>query len=348
VQREPSNMSCSWTLCLALAVLLTAGAATAEDWEYKSMSWVPGPNSTSVRSPLDSPQPTSLTWSIVPEGVATAGNPSRITDDFLDLGVTGLTTSSQYQAVLASAMDQWASVADITNLGYVSETGAVEIGGVAHYTDRGPASGVGHVRFMAFDQEALNGATAYAQATSIPEPGTSVDNNYNHARAGDVRFRSDTSLWGATLGETYFHNIAMHEVGHVLGFGHNFISDSVMSSPYNEPNLGTGDIAGAVAIYGPPPADMLAGDYNEDDMVDAADYTLWRDNTGAPAGTLSNDTAGGRIGHAQYIQWQVNFGNSLAGSSVAVPEPTAAALVMLAALGLTALGLSGPLAGRRK
>ena len=330
MRRKPSKMSCLWIFCLPPAVLVSGSAATGEDWEYKSMSWVPGPNSTSVRSPLDSPQPTSLTWSIVPGGVATAHNSSRITDNFLDMGVTGLTTSSQYQAVLASVMDEWASVADITNLGYVSETGAVEIGGVGHFTERGQDSGVGHVRFMAFDQDALNGATAYAQATSIPEPGTSVDNNYNHARAGDVRFRSDTGLWGATLGELFFRNIALHEVGHILGFGHNSISDSVMSNPYNEPNLGVGDIAGAVAIYGPPPLEMLTGDYNGDDMVDAADYTMWRDNTGAPTGTLPNDAIGGRIGNSHYTQWQNNFGNSTTGSGAAVPEPTATILALLA------------------
>jgi hypothetical protein len=328
---------------LALAVLLTAGTATGEDWEYQNMAWVPGPNSTSVRSPLDSPHPTSLTWSIVPEGVATAGNANRLTDDFLDMGVTGLTTAAQYQAVLASAMDQWASVADITNLGYVTETGAVEIGGVAHYTDRGPASGVGHIRFMAFDQEALNDATAYAQATYIPEPGSDVDKAANHSKAGDVRFRSDANLWDDPLGETYFHNIAMHEVGHILGFGHNWTSGSVMGSPYTESNLGVVDIAGAVAIYGPPPVDMLTGDYNGDDVVDAADYTTWRDNTGAPAGTLLNDAVGGRIGYAHYTQWQNNFGNSVTGSGAAVPEPSAAMLVMLAAL-----GLAGLLANRKK
>ena len=348
MQCEPSKIACPRTLCLALSVVLTAGTATAEDWVHQSMAWVPGPNSTSARSPLDSPQPTALTWSMVPGGVATAGNASRLTDSFLDMGVTGLTTAAQYQAVLANAIDQWATAADITNLGYVSETGEVEIGGVAHYTDRGPDSGVGHIRFMAFDQEALNGASAYAQATYIPEPGSNVDNASNHARAGDVRFRSDANLWGYSNGELFFLNIAMHEVGHVLGFGHNSISDSVMGGPYNESTIGTGDIAGAIAIYGPPPADLLAGDYNEDNTVDAADYTLWQDNTGSPAGTLPNDTAGGRIGRAQYTQWQVNFGNSAAGRSAAVPEPTAAALVMLAALGLTGLGLTGPLARRRK
>ena len=45
-------------------------------------------------------------------------------------------------------------------------------------------------------------------------------------------------------------NIALHEVGHVLGFGHNSVSDSVMSYPYTEWNLGAGDAEGAIAIYG--------------------------------------------------------------------------------------------------
>ena len=317
-----------------------------EDWQHQSMAWVPGPNSTSVRSPLDSPQPTALTWSMVPGGVATAGNSNRITDDFVDMGVTGLTTAAQYQAVLANAIDQWAVAADITNLGYVSETGEVEVGGVASYTDRGPTSGLAHIRFMAFDQEALNGANAYAQATYIPEPGSNVDNAANHARAGDVRFRSDANLWGYSNGELFFLNIAMHEVGHILGFGHNFISGSVMSNPYNESTLGAGDVAGAVAIYGPPPEDMLVGDYNEDGMVDAADYTLWQDNMGAPAGTLPNDMVGGSSGHAQYIQWRGNFGNSLAGSGVAVPEPTSITLAMLAVLGFTGFLVSPKNQGR--
>ncbi|MEN0109393.1 MAG: PEP-CTERM sorting domain-containing protein [Planctomycetota bacterium] len=51
------------------------------------------------------------------------------------------------------------------------------------------------------------------------------------------------------------------------------------------------------------------GDYNEDGAVDAADYTLWRDNQGAPAGTLPNDDTGADpIDLPQYTLWAGNFG----------------------------------------
>ena len=253
--RKGFNRFCSFAILSPCAVFLLAGIVEAEDWEHKSNAWVPGPGGSSVRSPYDSPQPTSITWSMVPGGVAHSNDASRETDNFIEMQVTGLTTVSDYQAILSDVVDEWASVANITNLGYVSETGTIPIGppGLL-FAARGPVADVGHVRFMAFDQEALNGASAYAQATCIPEPGTAVDNGYNLPRAGDVRFRSDASIWDNLLGEVYFRNIALHEVGHILGFGHNNVSDSVMSSPYTEWNLGAGDIAGAVAIYGSPSA----------------------------------------------------------------------------------------------
>lgn len=52
------------------------------------------------------------------------------------------------------------------------------------------------------------------------------------------------------------------------------------------------------------------GDYNGDGTVDAADYTVWRNNLGAPEGTLPNDPNGGVIGSAQYATWKANFGSS--------------------------------------
>ena len=54
----------------------------------------------------------------------------------------------------------------------------------------------------------------------------------------------------------------------------------------------------------------LPGDYNQDGVVDAADYTVWRDNLGQPEGTLPNDIDGGQIGPAQYATWQANFGST--------------------------------------
>ena len=61
-----------------------------------------------------------------------------------------------------------------------------------------------------------------------------------------------------------------------------------------------GDI---MQIAAPP----LPGDYNDDHVIDAADYTVWRDNLGTTA-PLPNDLVGGEIGSGQYEQWKQNFG----------------------------------------
>lgn len=80
---------------------------------------------------------------------------------------------------------------------------------------------------------------------------------------------------------------------------------------------------------------VLPGDFNDDGLVDAADYSVWRDNVGQPAGALANDVdgvlAGGVIGPAQYDRWAANYGASAESPAAAVPEPAAAALAALTA-----------------
>lgn len=78
----------------------------------------------------------------------------------------------------------------------------------------------------------------------------------------------------------------------------------------------------------------IAGDYNDDGVVNSADYVVWRNNLGAPEGTLPNDTAGGDIGAAQYDVWKKNFGAVLPAAVVnsRVPEPSALVLLALAAM----------------
>ena len=72
-----------------------------------------------------------------------------------------------------------------------------------------------------------------------------------------------------------------------------------------------------------------AGDYNRDGVVNAADYTVWRDTLGSTTDLRANgDETGasaGKIDLADYSIWKSNFGNhSGAGASAnaAVPEPT--------------------------
>jgi hypothetical protein len=100
------------------------------------------------------------------------------------------------------------------------------------------------------------------------------------------------------------------------------------SLPYNDgaPDLGAFE-TGIV-----PPA--LPGDYNDDGMVDAADYTVWRDNLNTSA-ELPNDETPGEVTEGDYTVWKTHFGESLGSGSlvsgVAVPEPATAVLLLLAA-----------------
>lgn len=69
------------------------------------------------------------------------------------------------------------------------------------------------------------------------------------------------------------------------------------------------------------------GDYNDDGTVDAADYTVWRDNLGS-SNALPNDPTGGVIGEAQYATWTASMaGASLTGAS-SVPEPSSVVLLL--------------------
>ena len=74
----------------------------------------------------------------------------------------------------------------------------------------------------------------------------------------------------------------------------------------------------------------LSGDYNNNGVVDAADYVVWRKNEGT-TNTLLNDSIGGMVGPAQYDQWRAHFGQTTGNgtqSNTTVPEPACALLLL--------------------
>ena len=84
----------------------------------------------------------------------------------------------------------------------------------------------------------------------------------------------------------------------------------------------------------PPP--LLPGDYNDDDSVDAADYTVWRDSVASTI-SLPNETASmGVVDAEDYDAWKANFGTVAEGGSAAVsavPEPSGMLLVLMGIAG---------------
>jgi pectate lyase len=83
---------------------------------------------------------------------------------------------------------------------------------------------------------------------------------------------------------------------------------------------------------------VLAGDYNADGMVDAVDYTVWRNSIG---GTLVGETASfGVVDAADYAEWKNNYGATVAlgsGGLASVPEPQALA-ALIVGLSIFSLG----------
>jgi hypothetical protein len=85
-------------------------------------------------------------------------------------------------------------------------------------------------------------------------------------------------------------------------------------------------------------SDGLDGDFDGNDIVDARDYTVWRDNLGGDSSVLNGNGSGAAtVVPGDYEIWKTNFGMTASGSgglaASAVPEPASAALVLMTVLG---------------
>lgn len=110
-------------------------------------------------------------------------------------------------------------------------------------------------------------------------------------------------------------------------------------------------VIGDVDYVGTAPEGLL-GDFNGDDIVNIADYTVWRDNLGAPDSVLpagSTNDGSGTVDAGDYATWKTNFGSTAGAGALstgalstgidAVPEP---ASYLLAASFLMAVVVCRP------
>jgi hypothetical protein len=218
------------------------------------------------------------------------------------------------------------------------------------------------------------------------------------AWGGSISFDNDGSsnwhfnhLTSVPFGKSDFYSVALHELGHTLGFGFGDVWDSnvngtqfigpaavaeyggnvplrcvggqcdhwaegtqsetyLTSMPQEallDPTANPGvrkqltkldaaaltDLGWEVAAAPDPP--MLAGDYNGDQRVTAADYIVWRNSMGDTGPNLPADGNGNnQIDQGDYTVWRNHFGETLgSGSSAAVPEPGCAVLLMVLVIG---------------
>ena len=92
-----------------------------------------------------------------------------------------------------------------------------------------------------------------------------------------------------------------------------------------------------VTYIGVPPSGVI-GDYNNDNKVNAADYTVWRNHLNTSFVLPHRNPANtGNVSTADYVAWKAHFGESGAGAGglagSAVPEPSS--IVLMACVVLT-------------
>ncbi|TWT94841.1 Autotransporter-associated beta strand repeat protein [Botrimarina colliarenosi] len=174
----------------------------------------------------------------------------------------------------------------------------------------------------------VNGINTYSGDTIVEDGVLSITNSYL-SDTGNVEVGGgglfDLDFAGTdTIGALYLDGIPQLTLGTFGGIG--------SGADFESSHFSGSGLLGTTAI----PNTQLAGDFNNDGVVNAADYTVWRDNEGAAEGTLVNAPGTpGVIGSDHYDLWVSNYGATIFGAassaaSAAVPEPGALALFLAA------------------
>jgi probable HAF family extracellular repeat protein len=124
------------------------------------------------------------------------------------------------------------------------------------------------------------------------------------------------SLVPSLPGRTITRARAINNKGQILADAWNFDIETVMLTP-------------------------LVGDYDHDGVVDAADYTVWRDTLYSTTDLAADGNGNGTVDYGDYEVWKSNFGNQLSsgtGASSAIPEPTALSLLLAGILTMCVRG----------
>ncbi len=92
-------------------------------------------------------------------------------------------------------------------------------------------------------------------------------------------------------------------------------------------------------------ASVLAGDYNLNGTVDAADYTIWRDTFGLVGSALAADGNGDEtVDDLDYQVWKMHFGETSPSGAASgatfgatAPEPYSSLLLVIGAAALVSI-----------
>ncbi|MCE9552372.1 MAG: matrixin family metalloprotease [Planctomycetes bacterium] len=248
-----------------LAVLAIASPPAATGFEYLGESkWNVGGGTASLHgfSAPNGPQtPGGATWSILGSGIIVDASAAGLDGgDHVDASPTVTITTlgvptwalADYEAMIDSALNQWADVSGFTNLGKVADGGGNA--GIV-----GASGSTGDIRIAAW-RITTPGVLAHNFAPGSATSPVGINNNIlgdmhidKETVGGPTWVNDATDVGGPGGGSTYdLYTVVLHELGHALGLDHTTVPGSVMEASYKGGRrvLGADDIAGIQALYG--------------------------------------------------------------------------------------------------
>jgi hypothetical protein len=160
------------------------------------------------------------------------------------------------------------------------------------------------------------------------------DQNVDAAGMGVGQHWDEHNATATQLAESFLLGGSLFDENREISLGNVFRPANAQDLEITVVTDGLVDLPVEVLYVNAPAA--VAGDYNQNGVVDAADYVVWRDRLGA--GSLPNEggISPGAVDTADYNFWRSRFGATSgagAGSAVgvrAVPEPTTWAFIVIA------------------
>lgn len=143
-----------------------------------------------------------------------------------------------------------------------------------------------------------------------------IGNQFIRSRDGDRFF------YTGNYNDLYTNGVLKADIASIVNLNTIKLSDIIKM------NTGLTNISSNLFFAQTPiPSAPIAGDFNNDGVVNAADLSVWKSNFAA--GTMTG---------ADFLEWQRNYGATSATAALAaVPEPTTALIGVMSAMGLAAI-----------
>jgi hypothetical protein len=146
----------------------------------------------------------------------------------------------------------------------------------------------------------------------------------------ELTFEPWIAAYGGTLsGQLPSRLIGRNAVVHLIS------DDIYLDLRFTAWTQGSG--GGFAYVHALPPEDPeTTGDYNQDGVVDGADYVVWRktlNDAAVPAGSGADGDGDGMVDEGDYDFWLERFGETVSpasgGAALAVPEPMGLAQILV-------------------